>query len=433
MRQNKSIHYRLLSALCFVLAFMICGPLRVEAAGQIDPNRDGKLTVIFNDGTTPVAGAEFDIYRVADTDEYGRMTVNSDFAGYPIPSEGMVQAEWMEYALTLKGYASRDQIEPAATEVIGPDGTFSTVLKPGLYLLSGNKTDVGDYAYTPTPFMVFLPGSDLDNNTWEYDVCTNVKFTKEEIPRVVTRKALKIWDDEGFETLRPQAVTVDLLCDGEIYDTQELSEDNEWQYTWNDLPEENEWLVVEKEVKGYYTKVSLEGITFTVNNKYIIPLTAEDITVVKKIVGDTPGTPAEFTFVFKAEKDDSPMPAGSNGNVKQITVNGAGNSKIGKITFKEPGTYIYTLTEKNTGEKGYIYDKKTYTITYTVTQEENQLFVERKITGDEKEEVDTPVFTNRYTKGSILPQTGVLWWPVLMLLLAGLLFCIIGVLKKRNE
>ena len=64
-------------------------------------------------------------------------------------------------------------------------------------------------------------------------------------------------------------------------------------------------------------------------------------------------------------------------------------------------------------------------------EKDGELLVSRKITESNGKEVDSPVFTNRYTEKLILPQTGVLWWPVPILLCTGLLFCIIGAIKRR--
>lgn len=432
MKRSKRISRKLISSLLLcMLVFTLSAPTTVFAAGPIEPNRDASLTVSYKDGTTPISGTTFDIYKVADTDEYAKMTLTSQFSSYPIDTDGLDQKGWQELATTLNGYAKRDNLTVSKTAVIDGNGEFTVTLQPGLYLVIGERKTIGDYTYSPAPFMIFLPGSNTTDNAWDYNVAADVKYTKEDVPKVVARKVLKIWDDNGFEAQRPKSVTVQLLCDGKVYDTQELTAENLWRYTWNDLPEEHEWLVVEKELSGYYTKVSLEGITFTITNKYIVPLAGDDPPVVKKVVGDTPKSPATFTFVFKAENDANPMPEGSTGNTKEISITGSGYKEIGKITFTKPGVYSYTVYEKDSGVTGYTYDKTVYTITYTITEKDGKLLVSRKITESNGKEVDSPVFTNRYTEKPILPQTGVLWWPVPALLSAGILFCIMGILQRR--
>ena len=83
----------------------------------------------------------------------------------------------------------------------------------------------------------------------------------------IARKVLKIWDDDGNTQNRPEEITVQLLRDGQIYDTVVLSDGNNWRYTWENLDADSKWTVVEKDVDDRYSvKVTLEGITFVVTN-----------------------------------------------------------------------------------------------------------------------------------------------------------------------
>lgn len=432
MKQTKKFCDKLACTFLLCMAVLIfVVSVTSLAAEPIETDKDVDLTVLYKDDITSITGAEFSIYRVADVSESAHISLTGQFASYPIDTKGLDQKGWQELAITLDGYVKRDHLTPLTMEIVDTNGEFSVTMKPGLYLVLGEKKTIGDYSYSPTPFMIFLPDYSTLDNTWDYEVNAEVKYTKEELPKVVTRRVLKIWDDIGFEEERPDSVTVQLLRDGEVYDTQELTEKVQWSHTWENLPEEYEWLVVEKELNGYYTKVSLEGITFTVTNKYIVPLTVDDPPVVKKIIGDTPSSPETFTFVFKGEKDNNPMPEGSIGNTKEVNITGSGSKEIGKITFTRPGVYTYSLAEKDTGASGYTYDNTVYLLTYTITQQEGELFISREITGTNGTEVDYPVFVNRYSEEHDLPQTGVLWWPVPVLLSSGLLLCIIGIVKRR--
>lgn len=147
---------------------------------------------------------------------------------------------------------------------------LTVTLKPGLYLVVGGRcTAGGKYTYSAVPFMIFLPDRNLTDNVWDYTLTVSPKFHRETVvptPDPVTRKVLKIWDDAGYEELRPAEVTIQLLRDDKVYDTQTLSKRNNWRYTWKDLSTKYEWTVVEENTEGYYTRVALEGITFTVTN-----------------------------------------------------------------------------------------------------------------------------------------------------------------------
>ena len=109
------------------------------------------------------------------------------------------------------------------------------------------------------------------NNTWKYDMTVTAKYERQE--EKISRKVLKIWDDKGYEDKRAKEISVQLLRDGQVYETVTLTNDNGWRYTWNDLPARYTWTIAEKELTGYTVKVGQEGITYTIKNTYIPPKT----------------------------------------------------------------------------------------------------------------------------------------------------------------
>ena len=67
----------------------------------------------------------------------------------------------------------------------------------------------------------------------------------------------KIWEDNGYPE-RPNSVTARLLRDGETYETVELSEDNQWTYTWDELDDRYNWSVEEDVPAGYEVSYKTE-------------------------------------------------------------------------------------------------------------------------------------------------------------------------------
>lgn len=62
---------------------------------------------------------------------------------------------------------------------------------------------------------------------------------------------------------------VQLLRDGEVYDTVTLSSDNNWRYTWPELSADHHWQVVEHRTPEDYTVlIEREGITFVMTNTH---------------------------------------------------------------------------------------------------------------------------------------------------------------------
>ena len=272
MKRIKCLAATLLS----VLAVFLLLPLQALAAGSIDLNRDVSLTISYQDGNTPLVGAEFDIFLVATVDEYGELTTTKDFAQFNVNIRGKTDEAWRTLASTLEGYVLRDGIAPTDSGKTNGEGyvSFPTAgksLKAGLYFVLGHRHTQNGCRYDPAPFMVMLPGLDKENNIWVYDVTVNAKFDSSPIPDKpddykIDRKVLKVWADDGHEKDRPKEVIVQLLCDGKVYDTVTLNAANNWRYTWTALDDRYTWTIVEKELEGYTVEVTREGITFVVTN-----------------------------------------------------------------------------------------------------------------------------------------------------------------------
>ena len=288
-----------------LLATVLCLLTSVaQAAGSIDLTRKPTLTLTYRDGKTTLSGAKFSIYRVADADETGELTVRSEFDEFDLDIRGKNDRRWREMAQTLESYVLRRELTPADSGKTDKTGmlTFPTqgkTLAAGLYLVIGERHTQGGNDYDAEPFFALLPTQDLENNEWVYDVSANVKFGKTPVPDdgdTVTRKVLKVWDDDGAEDSRPQEITVELLRHGKVYDTVQLSEKNNWRYTWLDLDADARWSVTEKTVSGYTVSITREGITFVVTNTKKPDRTDTPDTPVKPSNPSKPSSPAKPTL-----------------------------------------------------------------------------------------------------------------------------------------
>ena len=288
-----------------LLAAVLCLLTSVaQAAGSIDLSRKPTLTLTYRDGKTALSGAKFSIYRVADADETGELTVRSEFDEFDLDIRGKNDRRWREMAQTLESYVLRRELTPADSGKTDKTGmlTFPTqgkTLAAGLYLVIGERHTQGGNGYDAEPFFVLLPTQDLENNEWVYDVSANVKFGKTPVPDdgdTVTRKVLKVWDDDGAEDSRPREITVELLRNGKVYDTVKLSEKNNWRYTWLDLDADARWSVTEKTVSGYTVSITREGITFVVTNTKKPDRTDTPDTPVKPSNPSKPSSPAKPTL-----------------------------------------------------------------------------------------------------------------------------------------
>ena len=195
------------------------------------------------------------------------------------PTIEMSEEEWQQLATTLKGYVWKDNIPQLDTGKTNANGTLTfpsegVSMKPGLYLVLGDTRTNGYYTYYATPFLICLPGlneSGIQNQChvtvvpkyrYDYDMPSDPS------PSPITRKVMKVWNDEGYETLRPEIIYVYLLRDGQEYERTQLNYRNNWRHTWKGLERGYDWTVVEEHVDGYTVNVTQEGVTFVVTNTY---------------------------------------------------------------------------------------------------------------------------------------------------------------------
>ncbi|MCI5901512.1 MAG: Cna B-type domain-containing protein [Blautia sp.] len=256
-----------------LMAFL---PVEAFAAGSIDLNRETSLCISCQENETSLVGVPYSLYLVATVDEYGELTPVAPFELFNVMIRGENDEAWRTLATTLEAYVIRDQIAPADTSVTDETGkavfpTGENTLTPGLYLVLGSRHTQDGYIYESTPFMAMLPGLDQEANEWIYDVTVNGKFSSQEVPPTpepVSRKVLKVWDDDDHAEYRPKEVTVQLFCDGELYDTVILNGKNNWRYTWEELESDHKWTLTENEIEDYVPIITEEGITFVVTNYY---------------------------------------------------------------------------------------------------------------------------------------------------------------------
>ncbi len=249
--------------MCVLLLLPLCIP-----AGASEPV---SLSIVFMDEETPLVGAAFDIFLLATMDKQGELTVTDSFKDYPVKIEYTDDETWGLLASTLEGYVRRDGIVPTDSGVTNEQGELhlpsqGKTLPRGVYLVLAHHHEQNSIAYESMPCIAILPCVDADTHKWIYDVVLRPKSTKSDARDVVSREVHKKWEDAGFEELRPVGIVVDLLRNGEVYDTVILTGENGWYHKWENLDASFQWTVAERELKDYTAVVTREGITFYIIN-----------------------------------------------------------------------------------------------------------------------------------------------------------------------
>ena len=125
---------------------------------------------------------------------------------------------------------------------------------------------------------------------------------------------------------------------------------------------------------------------------------------VSKTVQGSPATPYTFTFRLEAMTPGAPMPEGSTGNIKDITIVGSGSREFGVWAYTTAGIFTYTVREIASSNPNYVFDTSVYTITDTVRNQDGQLVVDRVVTNAENRQVESMSFINFYVGDDVEVQ-----------------------------
>lgn len=256
----------------FTVACFFCP--EALAAQPRDLGESVGLTLYYRDEDTPVTDVSFQIYLVATLDATGKLNVIDPFLSLLASKDLDDPEQWQAIADSLEGYVLRDQIPATDSGKTDQNGVLifpseNRVLAQGLYLVLGESHTQDGIYYESSPFLVTLPAQDPTSDGWLYRVGANVKYESFEIseePEFTTRKVLKIWNDEGYESQRPKDIVVQLLRDGQLYASVTLNQENNWRYTWTKLESGHKWTVVEQVPNGYRVLVDRVGNAFLLTN-----------------------------------------------------------------------------------------------------------------------------------------------------------------------
>ena len=202
-----------------------------------------------------------------------------------------------DYDTTIDGYDITNTYNPETTSVKGEktwdDNNNQDGLRPGsitveLYA-SGEKvaekevTANDNWTYEFTNLVKYAKGVEINYTIKEksvanYKTTINVyNITNKHIPEVISKTVKKEWnDDNNRDKVRPESITVILLKDGKEEQEITLSDDNNWTYTFNNLPKYRDkgvvvkYSVEEKKVNNYETDIDEQDDGFVITNTHEI-------------------------------------------------------------------------------------------------------------------------------------------------------------------
>ena len=373
---------RILMAAAVVIFAAASISLPVEARGLIDMNWQdkGEMTLVYKFDDKLLQGMEVDAYLVADISENGEFTLIDELKDQPVTNLNGItdQSQWDVIIDTIEPYVySHMSVTAHAVSDVNGEAHFDG-LHLGLYMIRTEALyDSQDACtYAVDTFLISVPTTDA-NDTWVNPVYAPVLRAKcsQEYPK--TYEIRKVWKDTDNEDKRPPYISVDLYRDGEKVQTVELSASNNWFYSWSDM-----------DYRGESGEV-----------------TAHDWTIKENISSDSPYTVSTSEDSYNGESS----------KVILFTLENTYNEPEIPDTPDEPET-------PDTPD----------------TPDESET-PENPDTPDTPTLPDLPEVLGAFRNlpavlgARRLPQTGQLWWPLPILVIAGVLFIIKGIRTNRKN
>ena len=211
-------------------------------------------------------------------------------------------------------------------------------------------------------------------------------FTITNTRKTTTHTVKKKWEDNDNKLGLRKAIKVQLKQNGENYgEAVELSDANDWEHTFQELPESKNGVAYEYTVEeidipeGYTHEVVTEGLESKIINR-ILSGVKQDLRFKKELEGRDL-VEGEFTFNLLDE----------NGKVLQTAKNAAdGTITFKDVAFEKAGTYNYTVVEVSGDDSQITYDNSVKNVSIEVKQEDKEYVA--TVTYD----ADT-TFKNKYT------------------------------------
>lgn len=448
MNMKGSIRRAVAGALCLLICAAGLGQTAqaadrvVEAPGHIPADKleagSASLTLVY-----PHSGVSVDVYKVATVDEYVRYTPEGGFAGrgLTLNSDRSVSM-WRKMADTVENivarsiseqYSDKAFYESVRKQKINPYNTNSGVtgedhmltftgLDPGLYLVMGLSYDRQErdadgvtrtHSYSSQSYLVavpgYLPGTNGQTGGWQDHVTANLeRKMKDRVEGVQSLSAIKIWNDQGYEHLRPAYVEFQLVdisvTPAQVWPNSRkvlwTTGDRATQVWWDDLPSGHRFVVVEVNTPNGYTPS-----TSIVNGQYIITNT---YTPAKP---DPPPTTYPPTTQPPTTRPPTTYPPTTQ-----------------PPTTRPPTTYPPT-TQPPTTRPPATQPPATQP-PVDIDDPDIPLGPPPNVDQDappEEIELDDPDIPL-----GDLPQTGQLWWPVPILALIGALLILVGLVRRRQ-
>jgi len=268
----RKLKYLIFAALMLIVN--VSNTLAIEK-NIVDFSEKGEVSITLLESTEsiPLASVSVTIYQIALASEknhqltfnYVEALSHCDVSLSDLSHPSL--AENITKCLENKDLVTFEQVTNEFGQV-----TFSN-LELGLYLVS-QTSNLSGYS-TFDNFLVMIP-EEVDNK-WNYSINA---LPKTEIIKVIDLTVKKVWNNNNYAI--SDFVKINLLKGENIIDTITLNDENNWTYTWTNLPKSDEYHVKEIDIpKGYQATYRFENNTFIVTNTNILVQTGNNLILIE--------------------------------------------------------------------------------------------------------------------------------------------------------
>ncbi len=401
-RKNLLARISAVVAAALLTVSLPCGTAFAKntSRADIDMSKKGSLTVThLSIDEELMENVPSHIYLVATIDENGQYSITDEFkecfADQDFFNNGYDYDSWKDVVAydmdsdsdNLYNYINSRKIKELTSGISDAQGkTYYKDLELGVYYVLSDKVVKGEYTHAFVNFVYPIPLLEMENGKLnvKYDVEASPKKSKTKNGEVERLEIYKRWMDSGNKDKRPSDITIDILCDGENYETVKLSTSNSWAYAAT-VEAGHNWSIEETETgKGYTASVTSSHngsiYTYVVTNTYYTPDKP-----------DKPGKPGVPEKPSQPDKPDQPSQPDEPVTPDQPDLPDNPSTPYEPDQPGQPG--IPGIPE---------------------------------VLGAVR---DLPAVLGARR----LPQTGLLWWPLPILVIAGVLFIVKGIKKTREN
>ncbi len=239
---------------------------------QISIDENGKASVSSADGSDESAELKENTIIIENDIIKGSISLTKTVAGVGnIPADK--EFAFNVYAISEKGAELPAEAVAALKAVHG--ATAAVELPYGWYaIVETGSTTIGGYRFNGVTFNGTAARYDVfvgeHGKTYEVAAVNSYSVPdpgEETEPDTTSVSVNKVWVGDTAAN-RPASITVNLLRNGEVYDTVTLSAGNGWHASWSNLDGDSRWSVEEADVpEGYIS--SVRGTSaFTITNTF---------------------------------------------------------------------------------------------------------------------------------------------------------------------